>query len=208
MKQPARWDGAAPEIDALVQPWLPARPRVILVLPSGDRSHAGAEMPGVRLSEPCNSVNEIGMRPPREALADGGQQTMDAAKNLERALQYIAAVEQGATGEALAAFFAPDVVQQEFPNRIAPNGQTRGLAELLDGAEKGQKVLSSQRYRVHRQVASGNHVALEIEWTGTLAVPLGTLPIGSELRAHLGVFLDFENGRIKAQRNYDCYEPW
>jgi ketosteroid isomerase-like protein len=26
------------------------------------------------------------------------------------------------------------------------------------------------------------------------------------LRAHLGVFLEFRDGRIVAQRNYDCYE--
>jgi hypothetical protein len=40
-------------------------------------------------------------------------------------------------------------------------------------------------------------------------VPVGELPVGGELRAHLGIFLEFDaEGRIVSQRNYDCYEPW
>jgi ketosteroid isomerase-like protein len=128
--------------------------------------------------------------------------------NLEIAERYLAAVQQGAIGDALAEFFAPQVVQEELPNRLSPRGARRDLAGLLEGAERGQKVLSSQRYEVRNRVAQGDLVALEVEWTGTLAVPFGDLPPGGTLRAHLGIFLEFENGKIKAQRNYDCYEPW
>jgi hypothetical protein len=132
----------------------------------------------------------------------------DAKANLAAAEGYLRAVEAGAQGPELAAFFAADVVQQEFPNRVAPAGARRDLGGLLEGAARGQQLLSKQRYEIKNRVACGNQVALEILWTGTLAVPLGTLPAGGELRAHLGVFLEFENGKIKVQRNYDCYEPW
>jgi ketosteroid isomerase-like protein len=127
---------------------------------------------------------------------------------LEVARAYLAAVAGGATGEALARWFTPDVVQEEFPNRLVPTGARRGLQELLDGAERGQQVLSAQTYEVLTAMASGERVALEVQWTGTLAIPLGELAVGDVMRARFGVFLDFRGGRIAAQRNYDCFDPF
>jgi ketosteroid isomerase-like protein len=128
--------------------------------------------------------------------------------NLETARAYLRAVEGGATGEALARWFTPDVVQEEFPNRLMPSGARRGLRELLDGAERGQSVMRAQRYEVLSAFASGEKVALEVQWTGTLAVPLGSLAAGDDMRARFGVFLDFRDGLIAAQRNYDCFDPF
>lgn len=129
-------------------------------------------------------------------------------RNLATADRYLKAIESGATGSALSAFLTPDVVQEEFPNRLAAQGARRDLAQLLEGAERGQQVLSAQRYEIRNRFASGDQVALELEWTGTLAVAFGELQPGSKLRAHIAVFLEFADGKIKAQRNYDCYEPW
>ena len=129
-------------------------------------------------------------------------------RNLATVDRYMAAIERGALGAELAEFFAPDVVQQEFPSRVAPRGAVRGLDGLLAGAERGQQLLAKQRYEIKNRVASGNHVALEILWVGTLATPLGTLAAGAEPARHLGVFLELEDDKIKSQRNYDCYEPW
>jgi ketosteroid isomerase-like protein len=134
--------------------------------------------------------------------------TATGQANLETARAYLAAVEDGATGEALARWFTKDVVQEEFPNRLMPSGARRGLAELLDDAERGQKVMSRQRYDALSAMASGDRVALEVQWTGTLAIPLGSLAAGEDMRARFGVFLDFRDGRIAAQRNYDCFEPF
>jgi ketosteroid isomerase-like protein len=131
-----------------------------------------------------------------------------SSTNLETALTYLRAVEQGATGEALARFFHPEASLREHPNRLFPKGMTRGLKETLEGAERGQKVLTSQRYDVRQTVADGDQVALEIDWTGTLAIPMGTLPAGGTLRAAIGAFITFREGRIISQRNYDCYEPF
>ena len=42
--------------------------------------------------------------------------------SLERkARAYVAAVEGGAVGDDLAAFYHPDAVQYEFPNRLVPH---------------------------------------------------------------------------------------
>lgn len=57
-------------------------------------------------------------------------------------------------------------------------------------------------------LASGVRVALEVQWSGTLAIPFGSLPAGGQMRARFGVFLDFRDGLIGAQRNYDCFDPF
>ena len=128
--------------------------------------------------------------------------------NLETARRYVAAIAAGATGEKLAAFYTPDVVQEEFPNRLVPNGASRGLAGLLEGAARGKELMSAQTYEVHSALADGDRVALEVTWTGTLAVALGSLSAGSTMRARIALVLDFRDGKIAAQRNYDCYDPF
>jgi ketosteroid isomerase-like protein len=127
---------------------------------------------------------------------------------LERAKSYLAALEHGLTGEALAAFFTPDVVQEEFPNRLVPTGARRDLAALLEGAVRGQQVMRAQQYQILDTLVAGDRVALEVQWSGTLAVPLGSLAAGDQMRARFAVFLTFRDGKIAEQRNYDCFEPW
>lgn len=130
------------------------------------------------------------------------------AANLRTARRYLAAIEAGTTGAELAAFFTEDVVQEEFPNRLVPNGARRTLADVLAGAERGQTILTEQRFDVQRELADGDRVALEVIWTGRFSIPIGSLQPGDEMRAHFGVFLDFRDGRIAAQRNYDCFDPF
>src|SRR3989442_8020909 len=98
--------------------------------------------------------------------------------NLDTARRYLAAIEGGAVGATLADFFAPDVVHEELPNRLAPEGARQGLDGILESAERGQKVVSAQTYEVRSETASRERVAMEVVWTGTLAVPLGSLPAG------------------------------
>ena len=128
--------------------------------------------------------------------------------NLAIARRFVQAVEKGATGEALSQFFDPALSQQEYPNRLFPQGAKRDVRAMLESAEKGQKVLASQRYEIRGAVAAGDQVALELDWTGTLAVPLGTLKPGDTLHAMIGQFFTFREGRIVSLRNYDCYDPF
>jgi ketosteroid isomerase-like protein len=133
---------------------------------------------------------------------------MSAARNIAVAREYLQAVERFATGDDLAKYFTPDVVQQEFPNRLVPQGAQRGLAEMLAGSERGKELLKQQTLAVKNTVADGNFVAVEFEWTGVLAQPIGHLAAGDSMRAHIAAFLEFTaDGRIKNQRNYDCYQP-
>jgi ketosteroid isomerase-like protein len=133
--------------------------------------------------------------------------------NLERARQYLAAIEAEQSGGTSAAtspftFLAPDVRQIEYPNQFVPKGAERDLGAIMEAAERGRRVLRSQRYEVRTALANGNEVALEVLWVGTLAVAVGSLAAGDEMRAHFGVFLTFRNGLITRQRNYDCFDPF
>ena len=133
--------------------------------------------------------------------------------NLETARQFLAAIERSTSnrageGPSPDEFLDPDVEQIEFPNRLVPHGATRGLSAMKDAGERGRKVLRAQRYEVRAAYAVKETVILEVLWEGTLAVPVGALAPGDEMRAHFAVFMEFRNGRIVRQRNYDCFEPF
>lgn len=124
------------------------------------------------------------------------------------AREYLAAIERGESGEALRRFFTDDFEQIEYPNALNPKGQRSDLASALERSERGKRVLKSQRFRVVSAVASGDRVAIEIEWTGVLAIPVASLQAGSEMRANFAMFLEFRAGCIARQHNYDCFQPF
>lgn len=128
--------------------------------------------------------------------------------NLERARQYLAAIEDDGVNVSPFAFLAPDIRQIEYPNQFVPKGADRDYAAIAEASERGRRVLRAQRYEVQTAVANGHEVALEVLWVGTLAVTIGTLAAGDEMRANFGVFLTFRDGLITRQRNYDCFQPF
>jgi ketosteroid isomerase-like protein len=119
---------------------------------------------------------------------------------------YLQALSEGATGDRLASFYTSDVVQEEFPNRLVPKGAKRGLEDLLLGAERGRELMASQRFELLNAVVQGDRVAVEVQWTGNLRTKVAGLPEGS-MSARFGVFLEFRDGKIAHQNNYDCFSP-
>jgi ketosteroid isomerase-like protein len=131
------------------------------------------------------------------------------ARNLATARQYFAALEQRADVAAIADLSHPDVLEEEFPNRLNPRGAQSNRTAMLARLAQGRQLLSSERYEVISALVVGEQVAAEVRWSGTLAVPLDEqLPTGATMRARFAVFLAFRDGQIVAQRNYDCFEPW
>jgi len=121
---------------------------------------------------------------------------------------YMKAIEHRATGAAIARFLTPDVVHEQFPNLLVPRGDKANRAAMLAAGERGLKSVSRQSYTIKNVVAAGNQVAMEVLWVGTLAVPLGSIPAGGEMRAEIGMFFEMEDGKIKVQREYTCFEPF
>lgn len=134
-------------------------------------------------------------------------QPVNSQSNLEIARRYLATMESGTPEEKLS-FYSADVQQEEFPNRITPTTRVRNLAGLREGIERGRAIMSAERYEILNAFADGDQVALEVQWSGTLAVGFGPLAPGTTLRARLAILLEFRDGKIIRQRNYDCYDPW
>jgi ketosteroid isomerase-like protein len=124
------------------------------------------------------------------------------------ARQYLARLSDGAGPDEVAAFYAPDVVQEEFPNRLMPSGATRDLQTLKEGRARGLALLQKENFEVLNAVASGEQVAMEVVWTATIAQAAGPFAAGQSLRAHFAIFMEFRDGLIVRQRNYDCFDPW
>jgi len=128
--------------------------------------------------------------------------------NVALVKSYFATIQHGVDAEEIADFYAPNVVQTEFPNQFEPNGASRDLKGLQEAAERGSNAMSSQRFELLNLFADGSTVVVEVEWSGTLAVSIGDLTSGTVMRARFAQFFELQDGRITAQRNYDCFYPW
>jgi hypothetical protein len=129
-------------------------------------------------------------------------------KNLATALKYIKLVEDFAQPNEFEGVLHPDIRHEEYPNLLMKNGSYRDYATMVAGPQQGRKILTTNRYEIKNAFASGDWVTLELVWTGTLAIPLGSTPVGAELRAHIATVLQFEDGLIITQHQYDCYDPF
>ena len=132
---------------------------------------------------------------------------MPDSPNLDTARRYLKAIEDGDATYVLS-LFCPEAVLEQLPNRIYPHGLRSSVSQVPEAFEKGRKIFSIQTYELNNAAETGNIVAIEFLWTGTLAIPFGTLTAGSQMRCHSAMFLEFRDGKIVAQRNYDCFDPW
>ncbi len=129
--------------------------------------------------------------------------------SLERRVRaFMAALEAGAVGDDLASFYHPDVVLDEYPNRLNPAGARRGLAEILAGADAGHRLMARQIFEIVTLTEAGDRVALELNWTGELATPMGMLKAGDKITARVAQVIEFEDERIIRQRTYDCFDQF
>jgi ketosteroid isomerase-like protein len=126
---------------------------------------------------------------------------------LDRARRYLKAVEDGDAAYVASVFSADGVIEQ-LPNRIYPNGLRADVSQVAAAFERGRKIFARQTYEIISESVVGDRVALEILWTATLAVAFGTLAAWDQMRCHSAMFLEFRDGQIATQRNYDCFEPW
>jgi hypothetical protein len=123
-------------------------------------------------------------------------------------IDFLKMVEYRNSSKELEHFDHPGVEQIEYPNAITRNAATRTLIDLKNASERGKGVLSKEAYEVKRLYSFGDTVILECIWRGTLAIPIGNIPIGGVMTAYFAQFFEFKDGKIFRQRNYDCFEPF
>jgi hypothetical protein len=96
----------------------------------------------------------------------------------------------------------------EYPNLITKFGQIRKADAGLKGISIGRQILQTQQYQFLNIIDAGETVTAEILWTATMAIDAGHLKKGQELKAHICMIVEFKDGKIYRQRNYDCYDPF
>jgi ketosteroid isomerase-like protein len=134
--------------------------------------------------------------------------TDEEATNLATVRNYLAALQRGEAGDNLREFFTEDVRQVEMPNQLNSHGQESDLEHILQRSQQGLRILHRQQYEIVSEVAQQDRVAVEARWTGILAIALGKMEPGAEMRASFAMFFLFREGKIAIQRNYDCFDPW
>jgi SnoaL-like domain len=133
---------------------------------------------------------------------------MNEAELIERAKRFVAAIAAAEPREIVEAFYAPDVLQEEYPNLLLPNGAVRDFINLRAAYDKSRYSIVRQSYEVVNAIASSNCVVLETIWTASLAVGIGKLSPGDTMRARFAQIFEFRDGLIFRIRNYDCFDPF
>ena len=132
----------------------------------------------------------------------------EEARNLAVVRGYYAAMAHGPATIDWEEWFAPAVIQEEFPNRLLPSGTRRDLRGMQEAAQRGQALLAEQEFELLDLMASGSKVVVEAEWRGRVARDAGPFRAGTQLRTRFAQVLELENGKIVALRNYDCFYAW
>jgi hypothetical protein len=71
--------------------------------------------------------------------------------------------------------------------------------------ERGRAVMSSQHFEIRQMIVEGDRAAVQMEWSGTLAVPFGDLPVGHVMRAQICSIIELRDGKVWRQEQYDCF---
>lgn len=129
-------------------------------------------------------------------------------KNENTVIQFLKMLENRTSSDELEKFYHPDAKQIEYPNALTKQCATRNLSELKAAAEKGTQVLTKEAYEVKNLISMADTVVLECVWRGTLAIPIGNIEAGGQMKAYFAQIFEFKDGKIYRQRNYDCFEPF
>jgi ketosteroid isomerase-like protein len=121
--------------------------------------------------------------------------------------RYLETVFGSGTRDELDALLHPEMRFVEHPNLVNPRGTDRDRRTMLETFELGRALLASQSFEIEELVVRDADVVVRGIWTGTVGAATGGLPAGAELRAHIAMFVEVEDGLVRRQTNYDCYDP-
>jgi len=98
--------------------------------------------------------------------------------------------------------YAGDAQWIELPRQSTPAGQQGGPELIRSSGEAVLKLVPDRRMTIRGLIAQNDQVALEIDWRGTSAAPMGSLPAGSVIRYRVATILTFVDGLIVKEVDY------
>jgi ketosteroid isomerase-like protein len=119
---------------------------------------------------------------------------------------YLRAIEAHRPDE-VARYQHPEIENLEHPNKLLPAGKRYDLAAMRAAGERGAALMASQRYEIRQMIVEGDRAAVQVAWSGTLAVAAGPLPAGHVMRAQICTIIELKDGMVWRQEQYDCFEP-
>jgi ketosteroid isomerase-like protein len=96
--------------------------------------------------------------------------------------------------------YSPDADWTELPTRATPNGRAGKRTELRAAAERLLTLFPDRRLAIRSLVAQGQHVAAELDWSGTASV--NTASAGAAVRLRIASFFTVVDGLITTHTDY------
>ncbi|WP_432244572.1 nuclear transport factor 2 family protein [Arthrobacter sp. G.S.26] len=123
----------------------------------------------------------------------------------ELVLEFIRTLEAGGGAAQLRPFLADTFTLVEAPHLLAPEGATRNLAQVLQGADQSSEVVSGQEFVIKRTTSGDGRVVVEADWSATVRMDLRYWDRGETIRASTSSVFEVSDGLITSQASYDCY---
>ncbi|HSG89597.1 MAG TPA: nuclear transport factor 2 family protein [Pseudomonadales bacterium] len=98
------------------------------------------------------------------------------------------------------ALLAPDFVWTERPTRFGDRGRSGDANVLLQALADADRMIEDERIVERTLFVSDQVAVMEVEWSGRLRRG------GTVLRADGVMILETEDGRIRAARDYLCFD--
>ncbi|MCW3462552.1 nuclear transport factor 2 family protein [Chitinophaga nivalis] len=109
--------------------------------------------------------------------------------------------------DEFAGIFHPDIIQTAYPNQLSNDIKQRNFDNMLESMTTNKLMLKSQQFSVQKALQTGQTLVVEARWTGEIRVDAGRFRRGQIMKAFICTIIEFRDGKIYRQRNYDCYEP-
>ncbi|HNP47513.1 MAG TPA: nuclear transport factor 2 family protein [Bacteroidia bacterium] len=130
---------------------------------------------------------------------------MEENKHITLVKNLLSDLAAGKSGEEISVYYHPSIKQIEYPNALNVHGGISDFKTIIDRVNKGKQFVRSQDFDIQREFECGNTVIVEIVWRASFTIPVGNTQAGEEIKAFFALFVEFENEKIIAQRNYDCF---
>lgn len=114
-------------------------------------------------------------------------------------------ISQESGAERLSSYLAAGAIQISHPTNLFPTGSRREGDEIVNAWVRGAATLGAQRYEIISHLEEDDRVALELEWSATLLVPLLGREAGSRLHSTSAFFCSFELGKLRTLTSFDSY---
>lgn len=110
--------------------------------------------------------------------------------------------------ERISEYISESIIQTEYPNQLNKKGQVSDYSDTLRRLKAAKGIIYDQKYNVRNYMETEDQAVVESLWEGKIVADMGPFKKDQLLTANFCMFFTIENGKIVAQRNYDCFQEF